>query len=177
MKYRVIKSFPWNLNVWDLVYIEHPFIKYEKNGVDYKIGINEKDIEEYFVKEKDRPMSFLDLCKPYIPSWRYVDIWEDNEDNNSPSIKEACPSSSIELKAYRPTKEMAEAQLALSQLMQLRDAWRDGWKPENKTQWFPICICGKHYMRWISLETPDLRDLFEKTFEDLIDKILPLYFS
>ena len=53
MKYRVIKSFPWNLSVWDLVYINHPFIRYEKNGIAYKIGINKDDIDEFFLKENE----------------------------------------------------------------------------------------------------------------------------
>jgi len=174
MKYRVKKSFPWNLNVWDLVYIEHPFIKYEKNGVDYKIGINEKDIEEFFVKENKKPMSWEEL----VPlSWYRIDYgWTIEKDKwDSFRVKRQ--------KIFRPTKELAEAQLALSQLMQLRDSRRDWWKTTFiNDSWCPVCIKFPKseetmLIHSLSFEDIETRDLFQETFSDLIDKIKPLYFS
>ena len=77
---------------------------------------------------------------------------------------------------------MAEAQLALSQLMQLRDAWRSGWVPLDRHHGLAIQLdyttedwfLSMHSLRFKNRET---RDLFQETFEVLINKITPLYFS
>lgn len=84
-----------------------------------------------------------------------------------------------------PTKEEAEACLALAQLCQLRDRYNDGWKPdwrtgskikycitidENKiTEWQYITI-----NRILYFKTEELRDKFLENFRDLIEIAKPL---
>lgn len=85
-----------------------------------------------------------------------------------------------------PSKEKAEAILALCQLIQLRDCYNDGWKPE----WTAACKL-KHCISYSSytwckatsvtggyifvFKTEELRDEFYRNFKDLLDKLKPLY--
>ena len=84
-----------------------------------------------------------------------------------------------------PTKEEAEACLALAQLCQLRDRYNDGWKPNwNSTAETKYVIeifknnivknlyGGKH--RILAFKTEDLRDKFLENFKDLIETAKPL---
>ena len=90
-----------------------------------------------------------------------------------------------------PTKEEAEACLALSQLCQLRDRYNDGWRPdwENRVQTkFIICIsldnkilfdkisANTHAIskRLLTFKTEELRDKFLENFRDLIETAKPL---
>lgn len=82
------------------------------------------------------------------------------------------------------TKEQAEASIALAQLSQLREVYRNGWVPDfidsNKkhcifliedkitTDWFKI---SNHFLSFQDAET---RDLFLENFRDLIEKSKPL---
>ncbi len=84
-----------------------------------------------------------------------------------------------------PTKEEAEASIALAQLCQLRDVYNDGWKPN----WTDTNTCGyliKYYNESIfvgktaldrvvlAFKTEELRDEFLKNFRDLIETAKPL---
>ena len=84
-----------------------------------------------------------------------------------------------------PTKEEAEACLALAQLCQLRDRYNDGWKPNwNSTAETKYVIeifknnivknlyGGKH--RILAFKTEDLRDKFLENFKDLNETAKPL---
>jgi hypothetical protein len=84
-----------------------------------------------------------------------------------------------------PTKEEAEACLALAQLCQLRDRYNDGWNPnwnsKAETKYvieiFKNNIAkniygGKH--RILAFKTEELRDKFLENFEDLIEIAKPL---
>ena len=84
-----------------------------------------------------------------------------------------------------PTKEEAEACLALAQLCQLRDRYNDGWKPnwnsKAETKYvieiFKNNIAkniygGRH--RILAFKTEELRDKFLENFEDLIEIAKPL---
>lgn len=84
-----------------------------------------------------------------------------------------------------PSKEKAEAILALCQLIQLRDCYNDGWRPDWKyVQCAPSIIY--EYDSWekanatfdaqiFSFKSEELRDKFFKNFKDLLDKLKPLY--
>ena len=77
-------------------------------------------------------------------------------------------------------KESAKAHLALMQLEQLRDSYRQGWKPNyddfNETK-YDIVVDGhsitksQHItgQRFLSFQTEELRDLFYDNFMDLIE--------
>lgn len=83
-----------------------------------------------------------------------------------------------------PTKEEAEACLALSQLCQWRDKYNEGWKPdwEDKTRKYYI-----HFLKnelssatslvtqsVLSFKTEEIRDKFLEDFRDLIEIAKPL---
>jgi hypothetical protein len=153
-------------------------IKYVLNPIDDNIPfpntqLTESQLEEYFEPVKEKPMSWeeLDIDWYYVTNVWSIFQWWDNKEYK------------LENKSTRPTKEMAEAQLALSQLMQLRDAWRDWWNPvfEQDDFWYVDslrdCYRNKIKIYSLSFPTKEICDLFEETFKDLIDKIKPLYFS
>jgi len=83
------------------------------------------------------------------------------------------------------SKEKAEAILALCQLIQLRDCYNDGWKPDwNITSCKPIIyLCGGKFKtdlntiseRILVFKSEELRDEFFDNFRDLIEKLKPLY--
>ena len=81
-----------------------------------------------------------------------------------------------------PTKELAEAALALSQLLQLRDRWNGDWKQEYGVPSF--AILNRHdklfratiedYNTPLVFKSNQLRDKFLETFKDLIETAKPL---
>ena len=89
------------------------------------------------------------------------------------------------LKNILPNKETAEAFRALMQLVQLRDCYRQGWKPDwkdNTIKHCIICLGGvidkdwnmEHWnigeQRILSFQTAEIRDNFMCDFYDLIEK-------
>ena len=83
-----------------------------------------------------------------------------------------------------PTKEFAEASLALAQLLQLRDAWNDGWIPNfgDDTSKSTIYACNKKLVMGsasytnapMSFKSTKTRDKFLETFKDLLEIAKPL---
>jgi len=83
-----------------------------------------------------------------------------------------------------PTRELAEACLALSQLAVLRDAYREGWVPNwicGDTKYCLSSVDGKvKKERWcnrqhfLSFPTVELCDNFLSNFESLIIQAKPL---
>lgn len=79
-----------------------------------------------------------------------------------------------------PNKETAEAFLALMQLIQLRDCYRQGWKPDwgdYTTKRCIICLGGVVDLGWaigeqrvLSFQSEEIRDEFLKNFSELIEK-------
>lgn len=83
-----------------------------------------------------------------------------------------------------PTKEEAEACIALAQLCQLRDRYNDGWKPDWKKDNDKYTIIyssdkidtsfSVYSQRILSFKTVELRDKFLENFRDLIEIAKPL---
>lgn len=83
-----------------------------------------------------------------------------------------------------PTKELAKASLAMSQLAQLRDRYNDGWRPDwmDDNPKFVISFWADdieskvqfEYSRFLTFKTPELRDTFLENFRDLIETAKPL---
>ena len=83
-----------------------------------------------------------------------------------------------------PTKEEAEASLALAQLCQLRDRYNDGWKPDWEDFTMKPCIFFRKEIAEtgfyrneravLSFKTEELRDKFLENFKDLIEVAKPL---
>lgn len=79
-----------------------------------------------------------------------------------------------------PTEELAEAMLALCQLLYLRDIYRQGWKPDwaeysikyglyNKCGQINTCTATLDGTV-ISFQTAEIRDLFLENFRDLLEQ-------
>lgn len=84
-----------------------------------------------------------------------------------------------------PTREEAEACLALSQLCQLRDRYNGGWKPDwedtNEQKYVIIIHTGRiqvetffSIQHLLTFKTEELRDKFLENFKDLIEIAKPL---
>lgn len=83
-----------------------------------------------------------------------------------------------------PTKELAEASLALSQLTQLRKAWIGDWEPNWKTSTPKFCISVRSEeimvdIFWqlyflLSFPTSEMAEEFCTTFKDLLIIAKPL---
>lgn len=83
-----------------------------------------------------------------------------------------------------PTKEEAEACVALAQLCQLRDIYNEGWKPDWTDNNEKFCIFFNnekvysglsYYTRHIlSFKTFEIGEEFLKNFKDLIETAKPL---
>jgi len=83
-----------------------------------------------------------------------------------------------------PTKEEAEASIALAQLCQLRDRYNGGWKPDwtdgglkyviyfAGEKMYTACMMGIRFV--LAFKTEELRDKFMNNFSDLIEKAKPL---
>jgi len=96
-------------------------------------------------------------------------------------------STSVTSKNTFPTKELAEASLALSQLLQLRDVYNGDWKVDlnNRPNETLFLILNKHnnifksdtqggLNRILSFKKESIRDQFVENFKDLITQALPL---
>ena len=144
----------------------------------YEIDKENSTFEKIVFKkvEKELPKSWEDLGE--IKGW-YVDSFSDlvrydegnSDDNDNKNIF--------------PTKEEAEACLALAQLCQLRDKYNDGWKPNwnsmSETKYVlevsrNIIIKNFYGNRHkiLSFKTEELREKFLENFRDLIEIAKPL---
>lgn len=79
-----------------------------------------------------------------------------------------------------PSKKAAEAHLALMQLHQLRDCYRQGWKPNwsDREQWkWYICLntdrfsveCNFNFSRFLSFQSEEIAEKFLNNFKGLIE--------
>ena len=83
-----------------------------------------------------------------------------------------------------PTREEAEASIALAQLCQLRDRYNGGWKPDwlDDGRKYVIYFAGEKMNTArmtgiqfvLAFKTEELRDKFMENFSDLIEKAKPL---
>ena len=144
----------------------------------YEIDKKNSTFETIKFKEKSKlPMTWKEL--EYLKGY-YI--------NSSSQIQ---PYTSKETdndnKNTWPTKELAEAALALSQLLQLRDRWNGDWKADYSMSGQYKFVIGTYFNKVcendlgfsqknhpLVFKSPDLRHLFFKTFRDLIETAKPL---
>ena len=135
-------------------------------------------------KEKDLPETWEQFCNMYRNTKGEWFISKDSKINEIDLPKERLYVAD---KNLLPNKEKAEAILALCQLIQLRDCYNDGWKPD----WTDNCTykyCIQLYTNDLrevdntvsneifAFETEKLRDKFLKNFKDLLEKVKPLFY-
>lgn len=82
------------------------------------------------------------------------------------------------------TKEQARASIALAQLSQLREVYRNGWVPNWQDFMDKYIICFKNneiyttiyesYHEFLSFQDAETRDLFLENFRELIEQAKPL---
>lgn len=107
-------------------------------------------------------------------------------DNCSRIINNLSRGDKFKNKNVFPTKELANASLALAQLLQLRDVYNGDWKVDlnNRPNETVYCIRNKYnniylsgariFNYILSFKTENLRDQFVENFKDLITIALPL---
>ena len=143
----------------------------------YEIDKEKSTFEKIVFKkvENELPKSWEDLYE--VGGW-FVDF-------HSKVVTSGSMRTADSVKNRFPTKEEAEACLALAQLCQLRDRYNGGWKPNwnsmaetkyvieiFKNNIVKNLYGGKH--RILAFKTEELRDKFLENFEDLIEIAKPL---
>jgi len=142
----------------------------------YEIDRENSTFEKIVFKkvENELPKSWEDLYG--VGGW-FVDFHSDVVTSGSMRTADS-------VKNRFPTKEEAEACLALAQLCQLRDRYNDGWKPnwddggEKHCVYFHDNEINSAYTysshRVLTFKTQELRDKFLENFRGLIETAKPL---
>jgi len=83
-----------------------------------------------------------------------------------------------------PTKSLAEAVLALSQLLQLREVYRNGWVPDYDEYYLKYSVISNknnlrvdsvtHYNRIFTFQSKEIAQQFLSNFEELLEIAKPL---
>lgn len=150
-------------------------------------GFELKQINEFeyrVVKKEELPNSWQQFCEThpikhkkeyYIANRSEIYVFENDWDRNPDKDRNVLPS-----------KEKAEAIIALCQLIQLRDCYNDGWKPNWKENNWKPCIDIKEDRFELTehcineclfvFKTAQLRDKFLENFKDLLEKVKPLFY-
>ena len=142
----------------------------------YEIDRENSTFEKIVFKkiENELPKSWEDLYE--VGGW-FVDF-------HSKVVTSGSMRTADSVKNRFPTKEEAEACLALAQLCQLRDIYNDGWKPdweENNDKYKIAYYSNKinisysiYVHKILSFKTSIIRDKFLENFRDLIETAKPL---
>jgi hypothetical protein len=128
------------------------------------------------------------ICKPKTPTWEglcRVTGWYVNEQSEIKLASTGLTTTTANNRNIWPTRELAEASLALAQLCQLRDHYNDGWQPDWSDthsrkyvikvdygvivgDWF---VTQQHVM---SFKSAEIRDRFMEEQSALLDIAKPL---
>lgn len=137
---------------------------------------------------KDGKVVFEDI-KPQLPK-----TWEEFCYNNDRKPGEAFIANSSEIQRITekherescqdrnilPNKQAAEQHLALMQLHQLRDCYRQGWKPNWKCDDYKWCVSNRCSIlhidfciflpKFLSFQSKEIVEEFLNNFRDLIEQ-------
>lgn len=133
----------------------------------------------------------LEILYKHHPEYKSKIKWEDFGEVNgyyitgNGAIVRYELTSHIGKKNVFPTKEEAEACLALSQLLQWRDKYNEGWRPDWKSRLESkyvirfyeneLTSSGNYHNSYIlSFKTKEIGDKFLEDFRDLIEIAKPL---
>ena len=143
----------------------------------YKKGGELKEIALQAFSEKELnplPRSWEEFCKNHLKQKHetYIGIFSTIETYGTISDRHH-----IQDKNICPSEKSAEAHLAMIQLEQLRDCWRQGWKPKMHESTYAIkfSVSGLYVYNFVSREflsfpTREMAEEFLKCFRDLIEK-------
>lgn len=149
------------------------------------------NIPEGFEIDKEKSTFEEVIFKP-IPKKELPKSWEELEDidgfyvENCSAIEPFAVLGKVD-KVDRnifPTREEAEASVALAQLCQLRDVYNEGWKPDWGDGTSKHCIiCNENnfrtityatYIHFLSFKKQEVAKQFIENFRDLLEKAKPL---
>ena len=147
---------------------------YKKGGEFKELALSAFTEEE--LTKGGLPKTWEEFCSQFnIHREYYIEtdsnIYEDNNDRRSPLFD----------KNMLPSKEAAEAHLALMQLHQLRDCYRQGWEPNWSDGEDKYCIVRSYNNTnhlvaaykgakvFLSFQSADIARLFLKNFRGLIE--------
>lgn len=151
----------------------------------YEIDKEKSTFEKIvFKKKENKPRSWKEyLCSGNHPNR----LWFINQRISSTecNVKDFdLNRSNCHMAAYLPSKELAEAFLAMMQLMSLRQAWIGDWKPDwiRKTNNHCINICDNEYNvaeyarahQALSFPTREMAVDFMNCFKGLLKQAKPL---
>ena len=139
-------------------------------------AVYDKDTQQIEIIEVILPKTWEEFCENNpVKSGEY---FIQNQDIMKVTIG---GSRDVTIKGVLPNRETAEAFLALMQLIQLRDCYRQGWKPDWKDTDTPkyaiVSSFGKvapelflNMSSVLSFQSKEIRDEFLKNFRELIEK-------
>lgn len=142
----------------------------------YKAVYN-KDTQKIEVMCATLPKTWEEFCENNPIGWGETIIYNNSKEIMALGVGDNRDSS---IKNILPNKATAEAFLALMQLVQLRDCYRQGWNPDWKDGSKKHCIVvydsyihKESYLKLnttLSFQSEEIRDKFMKNFSDLIEK-------
>lgn len=140
-------------------------------------AVYDKDTQKVELVDATLPKTWEEFCENHPIKKEECYIGENGNIFNTVCIGKN--RSDIFFKNLLPNKHTAEAFLALMQLIQLRDCYRQGWKPDWSDESWKYCIilykdklCENVYTtegRVLSFQSKEIRDEFLKNFRELIE--------
>ena len=140
-------------------------------------AVYNKDTQKIEMVKVNLPKSWEEFCENNPIRWGETIIYNNSKEIMALGVGDNRDSS---IKNILPNKETAEAFLALMQLVQLRDCYRQGWKPDWIMGGYNAVIThGRHsltsdYNYWgnriLSFQTEGICYEFMENFRDLIEK-------
>ena len=147
---------------------------YKKGGELKEVALQAYSEEE--LKKVELPKSWEEFC-----NMKNIQLNETfiNEDSSISKVLSETRRNTLYDKNMLPSIKAAQAHLALMQLHQLRDYYRDGWKPEYTDYNYSIRVNNKTHRKsitrenyensaFLSFQTLDLASEFLMNFEGLI---------
>ena len=152
----------------------------ENHEIDWQESAKQEKI--VFKKKKNtKPRSWEEYCKNFKGQYYYI---QNNRDNIATSFIPNGYGLVSAYKNYIPSKELAEAFLAMMQLMSLRQEWIGDWKPDwdGTFHYFCIIILDNKYVvdefhryrQPLSFPSREMAEDFMDCFRDLLEIAKPL---
>ena len=150
----------------------------EGQEIDWQESAKQEKI--VFKKKDTKPRSWEEYCNNFRGTFYYI---QDDRDSIGASFTPIGLISAY--KNILPSKELAEAFLAMMQLMSLRQTWISDWKSDwNDIESVKWCITQCQYefrvddltmaYKVLSFPTKEMATDFMNTFKDLLEIAKPL---